>query len=513
MNMLTSFFDTLNLDLTTEQSACVERLDSFIKGDKASRIFILRGYAGTGKTTLISGLVKHLRDNSVPFMALAPTGRAARIFSVKSNIEARTIHSAIYTPSETKLDIDDSSYTKKFVLKSNPPANGSIIIIDEASMISNFKNEFETSVFGSGRLLNDIIDFADIENNPNTKLLLVGDAAQLPPVSESFSPALDPAYISNHFGLTADFFELTQVVRHDNGILEAASFIRSSIQDNTLRGIYPKVNNEVSLIPNFSLLETYIKNLKTKEDLDESIMIANTNKQVHKLNSGFREACFRSNQYLINKGEKLIVTDNNYQLETAMMNGAFLKVREVYESETIESIVNIKDGQYYESCDYIRRIDTDKLKVSLTFRDLLVETSTGELVMIKILETFLFSPEPQISKVISQALFKIVFIDVKSKNPDAKGEDFKYELEKAISSNPYFNVIKAKFGYAITCHKAQGGEWKKVFVNIWGKDVNSHSHYKWVYTAFTRATSHLYIESMTTGRNETAARFLSKSWG
>jgi len=512
MKNLINCFDKLNL--THEQSACVEMINSFLNEESLSNIFILKGYAGTGKTTLVGGLINYLNINSRSFLALAPTGRAARVFSTKSNFEAKTLHSSIYQSSSTSLDLEKSEYSKKYCLKINAPSNGTIIVVDEASMLNDIESDNGSTIFGSGKLLTDLISFANFKSNPKTKIIFVGDTAQLPPIGNYSSPALDDKYFQTVFNLDTKICELTKVVRHDNGILEAATAIRESIQSNQLNGIMPKHNNEVSIIPNFSLLDAYVGNVKALDDLDKNIMIAGTNKQVFKLNMKVRDHFF-NNQYAdIHTGEKLIVVDNNYLQETSLMNGEFLKVVEIYGQEVIPVRVNTDGKEKLAEEEGHKRVDVNKIEVNLTFRDILVESTDGNRLKVKILESFLFKPEAGISKFVSRALFLMVFGKLKKRCPDLKGKEFNDKLAMELENDPYFNVLRVKFGYAITCHKAQGGEWENVFVNIWAKDVNTISHFRWVYTAITRASNHLYVESLEQHQpNSLRQRFLSDSWG
>jgi len=477
---LTNFFPH---ELTADQKHAVAMLDDFL-GNEAS-IFLLKGYAGTGKTFLLGGLVSYLRNQGTHSRLMAPTGRAARILREKTGAEATTIHRAIYTLEKTQElppenANDNVSFKHFFCLRTNEDFVNMVYIVDEASMISDTENEeVEFLKFGTDRLLHDLLTFV----NPATagvrrKIIFVGDPAQLPPVGSSHSPALDAAYLTAEYRLPVQEFTLTNVVRQktESGILTAATTIRNAIRAQTFHTFtLDDRPTDITHIPPGGFLPAYLSASGDKID-GTTILITYSNRAALEYNRQIR-AHFLPNRPRICPGDKIIVVRNNYNNQRTLFNGEFGKVLKVsgrVEARTIP--FKTKNGPQ---------------KVQLDFRDVVIHfwdaKGSGYDVPCKIIDSLLDSPARSLTPEETRALY----VDFRVRNPHLKLQTPGFQ--DVLLADPYFNALQIKFGYAITCHKAQGGEWPNVLVafnTTQGK--TNEQFFRWAYTAITRAQKHLY---------------------
>lgn len=480
---LTTFFQKYNL--TSDQAKLVEKLDSFLLNE--NQFFILKGYAGTGKTFLMKGLSEYLTAIKRNFMIAAPTGRAAKIISEKTHQEAKTIHKMIY--SETLMQVDENigkidSLKFRFELNLNIDSIDTVYIIDEASMVSNVRDESEFLSFGSGQLLKDLILYANFGTKlSNRKIIFIGDSAQLPPINMNYSPALSVEYLINNFGGKATAVELKEVVRHktESGILKNATNIRNSISRNFKTELNISNSNDVIHLKTKDLLSNYISELDSNS-FDKQVIIAHSNSSVKELNDLIRSHYFPGKK-TISKNDLILLTKNNYNYSIDLFNGDFGRVYSVgLESETINVIFKRKT-KYNDLKTY--NIFLTFRNVCLTFQD---SKKGFHQIYCKIIENLLYSKNGQLLPEEQMALF----VDFIKRHPKLKAGTIEFKDELKI--DPYFNALQIKFGYAVTCHKAQGGEWKKVFVDCNAKMGKSNSTYfRWLYTAITRAKDKLFV--------------------
>ena len=443
---------------TSSQKMLIGDLSEFITQAENNSLFIIKGYAGTGKTSAISALVKTMDEFKLKFILLAPTGRAAKILSQYSGKPANTIHKKIYRQKPSKDGFG------RFTLENNLHTN-TIFIVDEASMISNLPSE--TSVFGSGCLLDDLKYY--VYNNKGCRLIISGDTAQLPPVGSVKSPALDKAFYGTLFTKIIEC-ELTEVVRQEkkSGILENATTLREQIRKG-MRG-YPKFNTagftDIVRVSGNELTDLINGSYETA-GIEQTVVINRSNKRSNMYNSGIRSRIlFREEEIMA--GEMLMVVKNNYYW--------------LQDNEQIDFIANgdtieiIKIMKYEELYGYrfvdvrIRLVDYEiELNAKLILDTLSIESAslTGDQ---------------------NKNLFYTIYEDFQEIKPKKKGYG-------KVKENPYFNALQVKFAYAVTCHKAQGGQWKNVFIDqgYINENMMDTEYLRWLYTAFTRATQNLYL--------------------
>ena len=468
--------NTPQITLTPTQQRVLDHMLRFI--DSSQQVFILTGYAGTGKTTMMNAFVTELAKRDVQHILMASTGRAAKILSNRANCKATTVHSNIYTFNDFNRDIgkmaeqlekqqlmeSDGQLLLQFTPMSiEPTAQKHIYIIDEASMISDEEDRNPTqALFGSGRVLHDLLTY-----DPSGKFLFVGDECQLPPIGQPFSPALSPQYFREKFNIEAVHYQLTQIMRQqsDNDIIVAANKIRQLYQDppQVKWGKFPLRNRKhVRLYPSqLQLLNAYIRNIKDN-GFNSATLICGTNRLCLSLTNLIRPS-LGFNQPVLMPGELLLVTQNNCL--SGLMNGDLVKVLQ---------------------------LGTRKRRAGLTFLEVEVEELfTHRVVKQMLIEDILYSSQLNLKQYDQQALFIDYYHRMKDRRISHKSQVFK----DFMLTDPYLNAIRAVFGYALTCHKAQGGEWKDVYLDIPRKfsfETNK-PEYQWVYTAVTRAADQLHI--------------------
>lgn len=474
-------------ELTSSQEALINELGDFLN-DKNKNIFLLKGYAGTGKTFITKGLTEYLTTIGRKHVLAAPTGKAAKVIQEKTKTDAFTIHKTIYSDKdlkEYKVNDDDRTYKFYFDLRVNENPDDTIYIIDEASMISNIYNEMEFLRFGSGFLLNDFMNFINLDQNDhNKKIIFIGDNAQLPPVGMNFSPALNKDYLQENYALSVAEFELTEVVRQENesGILLNSIKLRESLESKIFNQIKIDTSyNDVDHIDHDMFIQKYIE-LTNKKASKDTMVIAYTNSSVKDYNQSIRQLFF-DDVDRIHINDKVMILSNSSFYEIYLSNGDFGLVKSILNDTETKTITLKRKNEETNIVEEIR--------VNLHFRDieLIVKdmNDSPKLIRCKVIENLLFSEKASLSSDENKALY----LDFVYRNPNLKPNT--NEFKNQIKSDPYFNALKIKFGYAITCHKAQGSEWKNVILNCrYNENVLSESYFRWLYTAITRASKNLY---------------------
>jgi len=477
-----------HITLTNDQRNAVEKIEAFIHGE--NDVFILNGYAGSGKTTLIKGIAEYLNSLQKKFFLMAPTGRAAKVLTEKTKINAATIHRSIYSfkdliEEEISEKENDVTYTYYFKV-GNYDQVETIFIVDEASMVSDQYQEQEFIRFGSGKLLQDLIEFSNIQNpQMNSKIVFVGDPAQLPPIEMKFSPALEKKYLEEKWNLIVSVAEMKDVIRQQagNGILDSATKIRKCLTSGFFNDFNLKENGRDIFNPNYEdLIEIY------KKEKGSKVIISYKNKTALDINNRIRFEKHNAD-VPIQPGDTIIVGGNNYRL--GIFNGEFGIVNDAGAcSETREIRFNKKDKGV--------------VSVLLTWRkiELIMPDDNGNSRSVNglMLENYL-NGDNKLGSDERRALY----VDFKKRNPRLKPKTD--EFKETLKTDLYFNCILLKYGYAVTCHKAQGGEWDATFV-FWDKGVKEglnffdspHTRsgkanpgfYRWAYTAVTRASQKLF---------------------
>ena len=426
---------------------------------------MLCGYAGTGKTSLVAALVKTMEQLERRTVLLAPTGRAAKVFSSYSGKPAYTIHKWIY---RQKSILNGSSFT----LMENRAQN-TLFIVDEASMIAN---EGATN-FGSGALLDDLVEF--VYSGRGCSLLLLGDTAQLPPVGEELSPALSATYLRSMF-LNVSGVELTQVMRQldGSGILQNATMLRHIISDGAV-GALPciKLNGfaDICKVQGEELIEA-IEGSYSSVGIDETIVLCRSNKRANIYNEGIRRRILYREEEL-NRGDVLMIVKNNYYWREELGK---------QDKTILEKIDFIANGDTAE----IVYVGSTEEMYGFRFADVTISLTDYEdcELDVKIMLGTLTSESPSLTRTESETLFAAVWEDY----PEIRSKRKRME---EVRKNPYYNALQVKYGYAVTCHKAQGGQWKRVFLDqgYVTPEMAGPDYYRWLYTAFTRASEKLYL--------------------
>lgn len=443
-----------------QQMELVAAFSRFVTDTEPRQAFVLNGYAGTGKTSLTSALVSSLSDIGIRTILLAPTGRAAKVFAAYSGHGASTIHHHIYQ--SRKFD----PQAMAFNLKRNNFKN-TYFIVDEASMISNHPGEY--AVFGTGRLLDDLITY--VYEGEGCRLILLGDVAQLPPVGYTDSPALSPE-ILHSYHLTVYSYTLTDVARqrHDSGILHNATTIRKIISSGELEPpvIRAKGYNDIEVITGEFLSEK-IEECYDSDGIDETIIITRSNKRAVMFNQGVRGRVLYMESEICS-GDMLLVAKNNYHwADNGDVAMDFIANGDVAIVKRMRSTSELYGFRFAD--------------VTLEFPDYHCEFDA------KIILDALYSDTPALSREQNERLLNNVMEDYA--DIPRRAERF-----KKLKQDPYFNALQVKFAYSVTCHKAQGGQWKNVFIDmgyIPEEAYNNIDFYRWLYTSFTRAYGKIYL--------------------
>lgn len=478
-------------DLNQDQGKCVDALEAFL-ADRTKRIFLLKGDAGTGKTFLAKGLVEYLSSQGRASQIAAPTGRAAKIIGAKTGRDARTLHSLIYDYRDMKEygEGEDAQGLETFKVYADVAANrdqaNAVYIIDEASLVSDAYSESEFFRSGSGYLLRDLMSYVGLDQTENDrKIIFLGDPAQLTPVGMNTSPALDIAYLSEHFGQDAAEYRLREVVRQKagSGVLRNVGPLRDGLDTKTFRGLRFEFDDDVRRLSVDEVLAAYMEIQRTGGD-ELPIIVTRSNREAADFNRSVRSRLFPG-QEMVASGDRLIVTSNTLVGGRFLANGEFVQVagaEPLVERRTVT--LKQRDGD---------RGDVRTLEVDLLFRDIDIAVplpdGTEAVQQVKVLDGLLHDRNATLSVEHQRALY----VDFLKRHPDLRRGDPRL-MAQVIRQDPYFNAVRAKFGYAVTCHKAQGGEWGHVFVACpGGQDPRSPDYFRWLYTAMTRSSSKLYL--------------------
>ena len=440
---------------TKEQKAVLEDLSEFVSTLGSRSIFLLKGYAGTGKTTLISALVKSLPSVGKRSALLAPTGRAAKVLAKYSKRKASTLHKKIYW-------IRTSKNGNTFItLKENLHTN-TIFIVDEASMIPEDLNDS----LSKRSLLEDLIKY--VYEGIDCKLILIGDTAQLPPVHLDVSPALDEENLDKKYQKQIISKELKEVVRQEKNslVLENATQLRKLIEVNNNSLPKIKLNNDVIRISSGEDLQENIEAAYAQSGVENTTIICRSNKRANQYNNRIRSEILWQED-IISSGDILMVVRNNYFWLDEKSEAGFLANGDIIEVTRVKEI--------------IERYGFKFAKASIRLLDY---PNENEVETILLLDT-ISSESPSLKYEEYKKLYKEVGLDYKGQK----------DINKKIKENEFFNAIQIKFGYSITCHKAQGGQWKEVFIDIgyFKKEMLDKNYLRWLYTAFTRSTEKLYL--------------------
>lgn len=449
----------ISFDATVSQKKVIENLSEYLSSPDYSSIFILNGYAGTGKTTLIAALVQVLREMNIPCVLLAPTGRAAKVLAQYSGTEAHTIHKRIYRQ-RTNAD-----YESKYSLDINRE-KGCVFIVDETSMLSDSTPDGQ--IFGSGSLLEDLISY--VRSGRQCRLILVGDDAQLPPVGADRSPALDAAAMRSYGDVV--YSSMTDVVRQDaaSGILRNATSLRQMLERGEVEVPHIDLNYpDIESIGGGEFLEC-LEDAYARYGRDETIVITRSNKRANRFNEGIRRYILSAEEQ-IESGDRLMVVKNNYYYTERMEKSpmSFIANGDI---ALLKRIRRFEDFYGFHFADAV-----------LSFGDY------GDTeIECKILLDTLSSESPSLTREQSRQLFDEV-------EKDYMDTASRLKRFRQIRENPHYNALQVKFAYAVTCHKAQGGQWRAVFVDrcLFGDEPMTRDMLRWLYTAITRATEKLYL--------------------
>ncbi|MDH6535084.1 DUF2075 domain-containing protein [Parabacteroides sp. 52] len=447
---------------TPDQSLAIQIITDFLFSDKVDSVLLFKGYAGTGKTSLLGTLVKTWNELKQKTILLAPTGRAAKVFSGYAGQKAFTIHKKIYRQKAF------SNETTGFQPADNLHKD-TLFIVDEASMIAN--DGFDSFTFGSGRLLDDLIHY--VYSGENCRLILMGDVAQLPPVGQTESPALNPNVLQG-YNLSVQEITLTQIVRQagDSGILYNATQLREALRTHTVE-IYPKLSlkgfQDIRKVNGEELIEE-ISSAYSRDGMEETMIITRSNKRATLYNNGIRNRILYREEEL-SSGDRLMVAKNNYYWTAENKEMDFIANGEIIQILRVRRLTELYGFRFAD--------------VSIRFADYDMEMDT------KILLDTLQTDSPALPKELNDKLFFTILEDYED-IPTRAGK------MKKMKTDPYYNVLQVKYAYAITCHKAQGGQWMNVFLDIGfiTEEMLGEDFYRWLYTAFTRATHRLYLVNL-----------------
>lgn len=449
---------------TKGQEELLGLLTGFIGSPGQERpVFVLKGYAGTGKTTIVSALVKTLPLVKMECVLLAPTGRAAKVLASYSGTQAYTIHKKIYMPHT------GSDGSMNLHLLPNKHQN-TLFIVDEASMIPGQSGQHDMSLFGSRNLLDDLMEY--VFSGYNCRLLLIGDTAQLPPVGSVLSPALDTAYLSQAYDLRMRSYELTEVVRQslESGILANATAIRSKITANdTLFPFFGADQLSDVRRAEGAEMEDLLNTAYSRYSAENVVVITRSNKRANIYNREIRNRILYREGELA-AGDHLMVVRNNYFWLSPESKAGFVANGDIVEVKRIRKEETLYGFRFAD--------------VTLRMVDYPDEPEMDARVLLDTLST----ETPALSQEDNRKLFEEVMLDY----ADIPQRRKRIEL---VKSNPYFNALQVKYAYALTCHKTQGGQWDAVFIDhgFLAEGQPDVELMRWLYTAITRASEMVYF--------------------
>ena len=445
-----------------EKGGLLAALGAFLVSRDARKAFILRGYAGTGKTSVVSALIRAMESLKQPCVLLAPTGRAAKVLSRYAGVPAYTIHKKIYRQNQLGVEA--------FSLCDNKHVR-TLFIVDEASMLSGNR---DNGTFGSGCLLDDLVRY--VYSGEGCSLLLLGDDAQLPPVGSTLSPALDAAFMQHSYQLSVFSFQLSQVARQalDSGILAEATRLREKLGSLENLGDLGLLENKRDVIRlNGEEVIERLEDSWREAGAEETLIIARSNKMTNLYNQGIRARVLYKEEELSN-GDRLMVTKNNYFWTEAYEDLEFLANGDMLEVLRLTNVHEMYGFHFAKAS--LRSVDYSWEIEALVWLDTLTTDS----------------PEA------NYALQKELFAHIAEDYPEIRNRK---ELVKRIYESPYYNALQIRYAYCVTCHKAQGGQWKHVYIDsglteewLSGlEETEKREFVRWLYTAVTRATEKVYI--------------------
>lgn len=446
---------------TVKQGIFFQQIAEFITNTNDNEIFVLKGYAGTGKTTVISTIVNHLSEINKKYVLLAPTGRAAKVIANYSHKAAFTIHKKIYFPKK------GSGSGVSFVLQQNKHKN-TLFIVDESSMISDTNSD--SKIYENGSLLDDLISY--VYSGSNCKIIFLGDTAQLPPVNLDISPALNIDSLAMNYDKEVKHIEFDEVMRQEenSGILYNATELREVLKASFITDFQFQLKgfkDIVRLTDGYDIQDA-INSAYSNYSIEDTAFIVRSNKRANQYNQQIRTKILDKESEL-SSGDFLMVVKNNYfwlkETDEAgfIANGDIIEVLEIFK---IQELYGFKFAKVK-----IRMVDYPNQKPFETV--LLMETITSE--------------SPSLTYEESNKLYEEVMKDYES-------ETSKYRKFQKVKANEYFNALQVKFSYAITCHKSQGGQWNTVFVEQpYLPNGVDRDYIRWLYTAITRAKDKLYL--------------------
>ena len=446
-------------DPTIKQRKLLTLLSDFIFNENKNALFLLKGYAGTGKTTTIGAFVNSLWTAGKKSVLLAPTGRAAKVISLYSKKPAFTIHKKIYFPKK------QSNGSVAFVLQPNKHTN-TVFIVDEASMIPDGRQNQQ--LFDSSSLLDDLISY--VYSGVNCKLIFIGDTAQLPPVKLSVSPALEKDTLIYDYHKEVIEIELDEVMRQheDSGILANATALRLLLKNEDEKFQFDVDFADIERLEDGYDIEDAIVSAYESDGVEDTAFIVRSNKRANEYNQQIRYN-IRGQENEISAGDYIMIVKNNYFWLPESSTAGFIANGDICEVLKILSIKELYGFKFAEV--EIRMIDYPEMHPFETV--LLLDTLTSE--------------SPSLTYEESNKLYQAV-------KEDYAHEKSKYKQFMAIKKNIYFNSLQVKFSYAMTCHKSQGGQWKTVFIEQpYLPDGVSKEYFRWLYTAITRAQEKLYL--------------------
>jgi len=464
--MITSrFYKTLSQNFpfspTYKQDLFFKQIAEFITNENQEQIFVLKGYAGTGKTTVISNIVNNLIEVKKKYVLLAPTGRAAKVIANYSNKPAFTIHKKIYFPKK------GAGGGVTFTMQQNKHKN-TIFIVDESSMISD--SDSSDKMYQNGSLLDDLIFY--VYTGHNCKMILLGDTAQLPPVNMDISPALDIDSLSLHYDKEVQSIELDEVMRQEenSGILFNATELRDLLKDDLYDTFQFKLKgfkDIVRLTDGYDIQDA-INSAYSNYSIEDTAFIVRSNKRANQYNQQIRTRILDKESEL-STGDFLMVVKNNYFWLKETDEAGFIANGDIIEVLELFGIMELYGFKFAKvkirMVDYPNQIPFETI--------LLLDTITSE--------------SPSLTYEESNRLYQEVM-------KDYENETTKYKRFQKVKENEFFNALQVKFSYAITCHKSQGGQWNTVFIEQpYLPDGINRDYVRWLYTAITRAKDKLYL--------------------
>jgi len=448
---------------TTDQQQAIVHLTAFTNSQKHNPLYMLKGYAGTGKTSLMSAYVKVLSAHNIPFVLLAPTGRAAKVLSLYAGFQAHTIHRFIY------IYITNAEGHTNIMLAPNKLSQA-VFIVDEASMISD--NPPEPGSIFTRSILYDLFQY--VYRNTGNKLILIGDTAQLPPVGLDISPALDLKWLQTTYAITGYQHLMREVMRQstDSGILNSATLLRNKVEEENMDIPFfqiPYHASDVVMLKSGLEMEEELNNAFGGGGREDSVVICKSNKRANLFNQQIRHRVLMR-EFELEGGDLLMVVKNNYFWLGAQSQSGF-----------------IANGDMIE---VLRVVKTEE-RFGLKFADAeirMIDYPEEKPLQVKLLLDVLMTDGPDIPRTEMDKVFHALEEEY-GHLPSRRAR-----LDK-IRVDPWYNALHVKFGYALTCHKTQGGQWEKVFVDqgYLPEDQINTSFLRWLYTAVTRATSQLFL--------------------